>query len=368
MGRKDYAGVDIARFLGFFSVFVIHFLEASAGSGGLSLLGSGTYSLLLDVIGLSGAAVELFFIVSGFCLAGNLRAGHSTAAGAEREKVFSVRDFYRKRFFRLLIPLYVLFVIFALLSLVRHTFPQDVINMQAPVPTALYSLLGLDGLLMTRGYTTFTSFYIGEWFLGVLILLMLFFPLLRIAVQKNRIITLAVSFILYLVFLRWQPFGLGGVASFLVQAFPFVLGMFLASAADDIKLRYCLPVFLLAGLALAAAWLFPGFFRTPAGERCRVYKITLFATAIFLLLLCTEKQLARAAFLRGPLKAVRRYSYAFFLVHHPVLTRVIGRILTEPYTAGKLALAFGISFAAAAAGAYVLDRLCQILTAPRKAR
>lgn len=97
---------------------------------------------------------------------------------------FDTISFYRKRFCSIMIPFYVCFISFRCCLALIGKFPK------APAWTLVFSLIGLDS------YASFfmpTWYTLGEWFLGMILVYYLFFPLLRLAFIRKPKLSLLIS-------------------------------------------------------------------------------------------------------------------------------------------------------------------------------
>ncbi|MBP5224783.1 MAG: acyltransferase family protein, partial [Lachnospiraceae bacterium] len=154
-------------------IFVYHFfIEFSKRTAGVVLP-----RFFTDESGLAchpvAVAVSLFFMVSGASL----------MLSARDESALS---FWKRHFKALLLPFYIVFVLGFLGTLLF--FPERYAGVSAW--TIVLSAIGMDGYLLE----VIPNFYVtGEWFLGCLILLYLCFPLLKKGVEKQPVLTAAVT-------------------------------------------------------------------------------------------------------------------------------------------------------------------------------
>ncbi len=346
MQKRNYVFIDLLRGICFLAVFLCHFVTAASPLGLTLLAGPGLTNVTEDILGGSGIAVCVFFMVSGFCL-------------MQKEGKVDLRIFYGKRFLRLLLPLYFVLAGFLFLSLVSGHGSSEVIAPDAPWYLVFRSLLGLDGLYHVWGHQTFTLVYAGEWFIGILTALYLIAPLLIRCMQKRSHLMMGILTLLTVLLFVMRPFGEVNAALLFPNLFLFVLGMYLSVHFDRIRLIHALPVFSggLFFLVLACIQVSRGdpqyFVRLP--------KVMFLGMSVFVLFLLTEKRLSGRKKLAKRLKPVRTYSYEFFLLHHGILNRVIvffadrsGGVLN----AGGILISLFLSFAITASGAVVLHILC----------
>ena len=116
-------------------------------------------------------AVAVFFMLSGAGLAYTTKEN------------FELKKFYQKRFIRLLIPFYIVIVIYAIVLAIID--PYFKVNHLVGVPKwrIIFTVLGIDEWVSMHNIATF-SLGIGEWFLGALIILYVLFPVFRFLMLK----------------------------------------------------------------------------------------------------------------------------------------------------------------------------------------
>jgi peptidoglycan/LPS O-acetylase OafA/YrhL len=105
--------------------------------------------------------VALFFMISGCGLVNKYYYN------------LSVLDFYKRRFLGIIIPFWVAYIGAFIWKYFGNGF-HTVFN-QIPIENGIYTLIGVDGFLSVCGIPTF--YLIGEWYMGALMIVYLFFPL-----------------------------------------------------------------------------------------------------------------------------------------------------------------------------------------------
>ena len=173
----------------------------------------------------------------------------------------------------------------------------------------VFSILGLDGYLSP---VTATFYKVGEWFLGVILLLYLVFPLLLwcMDTRARRRGLLAAMVLLQLVWPLLCPAPLEAGHTVLGRLPAFALGVwFAALLAQD---RLPLPQ-ALGALAGALLLFVPG---VP-----RLAPLLLAAAALFWVLYALGQKIPRRAW--GVLRRLAAWSYGVYLIHHVLLTLVL---------------------------------------------
>lgn len=182
-------------------------------------------------------------------------------------------------------------------------------NAQIPRWRVLFSVVGLDGYLAPL---TPTFYKIGEWFLGVILLLYLLFPLLLRAMDTpagRR----ALGILLTLLQWIWPfvcPVPLEAGHTVLGRLPAFALGVWFGiQLAED---RSLFPACLWGLAALPLLWV-------PAVPRLAV--LLVLSAALFWAVYALGQRLPAAAW--GFLRRPAAWSYGVYLVHHVLLTLVL---------------------------------------------
>lgn len=246
--------------------------------------------------------VAVFFMLSGASLM-------YTTSGK-----FDIKEFYKKRFVKILIPYYIAFGVYMLLVIFMNRSVHGIFPPGTPAWRIIFTFLGMDAWVYMHGYNTFT-FGIGEWFLGCLMAMYLIFPILRYLMLKNKKIFLAVATILYLILIYNYHFDVAMHLNFFVKLYEFILGMMIGCCIKEVKPKWA---FLSAPVML--------FFLVFPYEIKINYalKITVFAVSFWFSIACLEPWLNKLKL--KCIDVISRYSYEAFLVHH-----VIIQILTEKF-------------------------------------
>ena len=160
-------------------------------------------------------AVSLFFVLSGASLL-------YSNGNPEQPQDFSFHPLsYAKKRFLSIYPSYYIAYLMAFL----FTFGIQHYAFATEPKYLLFSLIGFDGYL---NYMFPTLNFVGEWFVGCIVLIYLCFPLLLYGVKKHPIITGIVAVLLFPLYLKFY-FLPGPVAHCFLTRIPEVLfGMYFA--------------------------------------------------------------------------------------------------------------------------------------------
>ena len=143
------------------------------------------------------------------------------------------RQFYMKRFMRLLIPFYFVNICWFIIRAVRAKSIFALISGIAPWKIIL-GILGIDQWLMLYGVTGFGQ-GIGEWFLGCLIILYVLFPLFRILLLKGKTVFLMVVVLIYVLTLYHYSSSVPIYQSIWIKGCEFIFGMYIGMYLEKIN-------------------------------------------------------------------------------------------------------------------------------------
>ncbi len=249
--------------------------------------------------------VSLFFILSGCGL----------MMSSDNDD-FSIKNFYKKRFFKILVPFYIVYILYFAFHIVAGhlTLPHPFAERHLKPYSFIFTLLGMDSYVDSFGIPS-CSLGLGEWFLGCLIMMYILFPLLRYLMRKNPYLTMGLAILYYvLTILRYYSFwGSDKVpmfTNFVIKIFDFIVGMFLA------KIISKLPRWIsLIGLAVTLLFVLcpkelPGI---------DSYQIVIQSVAIFFAFYGLEPFLENKEKFNQFISKICAYSYEYFLLHHAVI-------------------------------------------------
>lgn len=290
--------LDLVRILSFIMVTMYHFYVAADAYGISGSLES--YKSVSHIM--APLALSAFFMVSGAALI------------YQYSDRCSLKEFYKKRFFGIF-PLFWLAYLFAFLDY----FYQAKGMPEAPKVNFLLTVIGMDGYL--NDYLP-TFYLLGEWFLGMLVMLYLLFPLYRKIMLKCRYI-LPVVFLAGSVWLLLaNPFPMVIEKNLIVCSFYFVLGMMIEMIrlhADKKKFAIGRRIAAAAGLVLFIILLVMERTDVSIDSYCKIF----LRTVSCYMMIMEAAEWMRGKRLRELIYAVSRHSYAFFLLHHVFLHRYL---------------------------------------------
>lgn len=254
-------------------------------------------------------AVAVFFMLSGASLM------HTT------KDDLNVGTFYLKRYVRLLIPFYVVTLLYYIVNVIRVRDFAGVYVGGIPVWRWIFTVLGMDEWVAMHGIVTFSR-GIGEWFLGVLVILSLLFPVFRYLMLKNTKVFMAIATVLYLLVIYNYKSDVLIYMSLPVKAYDFIVGMWFALYWQQIGKVWKYLALVIIGVFLICP--------VPIMIN-EALKILVLGFAILLAFSLLEDSLQDKKL--RVISALSKYSYELYLVHHLVIYAM------TPYQPGEL---FGI--------------------------
>lgn len=292
--KKRLFYLDFVRAIAAISIILIHF-NAIYLYAGAEYLNNVVLTTSAFNVYLGNWGVSLFFIISGCSL--------MYVYGDK----FDCKTFYKKRFFSIYPMFWIAYILgFVFLFLVHHGM-----FMAAPKWTILLTILGFDGYFAGD----IPTFYIlGEWFLGCIILLYILFPLLRYLIIKYPKITFGTSLIVYFIFILFYQGSFAPAKIIFIRLPEFLFGMYFVKYIKRVNI---LPLVLSILVLLLNQFIKPTFDGS--------LQTTYIGIASFLVLVYISDYLNNK-YIQKVCKLISKYSYAIFLVHHVIITVVMGYI------------------------------------------
>lgn len=253
--------------------------------------------------------VSLFLILSGASLMHVYR------------KKFDIWNFYKKRFWAIF-PLYW----FTYLLVMSSEFVQyQTINPNnAPGYKLLLSFIGFDTYL--SGITS-TWASVGEWFLGLIILIYILFPILIWMIDKYEYLLWFISLVIYFVIIRFYPFKLYPSMNIFIRLPEFIFGMAYIkhSWGRSRKIVWCV-IILLALDMMHSNW---------AGSGNKDFRTSYLGICAFILLAKISDRCMRINIVAAICNQISKYSFIIFLVHHRIIWKITGRFDLNSITTEK---------------------------------
>lgn len=271
--------------------------------------------------------VTLFFIISGAAL--------MLTYGDKLDLV----PFYKKRFLSIYPMFWMAYAIAFLFEFYTRGVPAGI-----PHCNMLLSVIGFDGLALSAGVPTY--YLLGEWFLGFIVLFYLIFPLLRYTFVRWPIPTSVVVVVMYgaTLYLNHGPMPMATVLTTRLPEILFGMAFVRYIKKADWKIGLPCLIILVANTLLA-----PTFNKS--------IQTTYVGIAAFLFLVFLAEYAGRLTGIRRICGILSKYSYAIFLVHHVVISKMIAKYDVMTMTRTQSYLLFMTIMMVVAVLSYLLFRL-----------
>lgn len=213
----------------------------------------------------------------------------------------NVIQFYKKRVKALMVPFYIAYVMVLFFNFIVGVKPADI-----PIWKYIYTLLGMDGFL---SYRTSTFYLIGEWFLGLIVICYIFFPLYNVCVKKipwTFLTGVGITFLYnitvyqYKIPMLWNP---------LILTPYFVLGIYFM---EYIYQHIHAEIFFAALLGVYACY-------------CSIFanmNDILVGTFLLFIVIFMLGKFVEKSRVRRVVEVLSKYSYGIILFHHVVINRL----------------------------------------------
>ncbi|WP_210081869.1 acyltransferase family protein [Pantoea endophytica] len=305
MNKKKIASLDYVRALSVLFIIIFHYTAVILYDQKVDVHIS---RYIFPLFG--GLGVSFFIIISGGGIYNSIKNN------------FNVLNFYKKRFISIYPTYYVAYIITVLFLFLiggRMVFQGDFTRI-------IWTLLGLDGFLSGR---VSTYYLIGEWFLGFIIIMYIFFPVIRLLYIKNKYWTFLLALILSILSVRYNSYLYDHIPFWnkrdiwnpIVRLPEFIFGMFLFEQISEkritvIKLITAVALIIVAGYTI-------NDHRDMVINEYR--NIPLFTSILVLMVVVYEFAFKKIHF-NSVINFLSKYSFLAFLYHHQILSIINGKI------------------------------------------
>lgn len=264
--------------------------------------------------------VSLFLIISGASL-----------MYVYGEKCDTLK-FYKKRFLNIF-PMFWMAYIFAFLY---NYYQNGCIKQGVPLRNIIYSLLGIDTWIKNFSVQTFD--YVADWFLGLIIIIYIVFPLLRLMINKHPVILAVIAIVMYILSVCTINRNV-----LLFSRLPeFLFGMYFMKYIRKVNWKWIIP----AGAVILLNSIIKPEFNS-------IFQTTYIGICSFILLVWIA-DFIKANWFKSVCRKISKYSYACFIIHHMVIYMVIPRINIYTISVGQSYLLFGYVCIMVALATYIL--------------
>lgn len=298
---------DLVRCVAIFLVLAHHFTN-----GNVSVVPK---SWSFNGFSIGSLGVSMFFILSG------------AALRYSDEGKYSLGRFVRSRFFSIF-PIFWVGFAGAHLVYYLHFWGGGSPFLGIPKWKLVFSLLACDGWL---GFLGPNFCVIGEWFLGCIIIIYAFYPIIRRLVEKWPIAVLAVQLALVFVLADRSVLHIPPFTNPLFRCFEFSCGVafsrwgLVASSPDDKKRPRRL---LLSSIAFAVVGLFVSLVSRHPSSAITFATIFLIGIIGFVVVYLIGDAICSVRAQKA-IEVLSRYSFAAFLCHHVIANMLLSFYLSH---------------------------------------
>ncbi len=325
MKKRDF-GIDLIRAVSVLGIVLHHY----TGELYLAHADLPVYIGLNYIEGSFGWLFStLFFVISGMALFINYPV-------IKKEDIIT---FYKKRCLAIFPAFYVVWIFLY----VERVLESGAFLYNGKPIDLLWSVFGLDG------YVGSAYYLIGEWFIGIILLMYIMYPLVIYLNRNIPLITSAIIVVLFLVenyhYCGIQTGPFRGVFSSLLS---FYIGICLAKYRNSLVNKKLMIVSIIVS-ALQ--------FIVPVGTIDRNILVHFLGLTLTVAIYNVGQYLTCVFALNRLVTYIARLSYCIFLVHHPLVSKVVGLMLSGPISMKKYVLNFILILAWIVVVAWGLDRI-----------
>lgn len=281
---------------------------------------------------IGGFGVSLFLIISGASLM------------YVYEEKCELKKFYKKRFLNIFPMFWLAYGICFLYNFYNTgSIPQGI-----PQKNIIFSILGIDTWLVNFSVPTFGL--VAEWFLGLIIIIYIVFPILRWGVNKHPVILGIFIMVMYAISLL----KVNSSVVLFARLPEFLFGMYFVKYIKKINFKWVIPSVAILVLNTVIA---PGF--------NAIAQTTYVGICSFIILVWVS-YFVKWAWIKNICRTIGKYSYACFIIHHFVIYKVVERVNLYNITTSQSYLLFMWVCIVVSAASWLLyhchDKLIKMLT------
>ena len=252
-------------------------------------------TLKVGNIYIGALGVSLFLIISGAAM---------MYVYGNQDKI-NWKKFYSKRFITIFPMFWLAYLVVGFFTF----FEQKGINAAIPRKNFIFTVLGFDTYLANFGVKTFSL--VGEWFLGLIILIYLLFPLFIKLIERYPIIFAAGTLVVYVFSLFiFKEKSWSGVF-FTVRIPEFIFGMYFIECVKKVNVYtalLCLIIILFNHIV------------KPEIINPNVQVIYVGICAFIVLTYIAD--IIKLSFINKVCATICKYSYPCFIIHHWIIYRI----------------------------------------------
>lgn len=273
---------------------------------------------------------QIFLMVSGALLYYNY------------EKKIKLKEYYKKRWKSIFPTFYLAYFLVELFRVINN---KKISHLK--IFPYIYTILGMDGYLINN---TTTYYILGEWFLGMIIILYIVFPFILKCFKKNNLLTMFISIFIYLLFLDKTIINPVSIWSITSCGLSFVLGMFIIKNRNIIINKFTMVASFVSILILTYMPL----------EKSLDISLHLMSAYLFIFLIFIGEWIMKSKINNKMFGFLNKYSYAIFLLQHEIIFKILTRY--NPASPIKIFGLFLIDVLVTIVFAIILTKLVEIIS------
>lgn len=323
MKRERLFYLDFIRAIATFVIVLTHFNALYYYNVSPATPEKAVITMRVANIYIGGFGVSLFLIVSGASL-----------MYVYENKCETLR-FYKKRF----LSIYPMFWMAYVAVFLYNYYKTGGIQQGVPKINIIFSVLGIDTWLSNFGVPNFGI--VGEWFLALIVMIYIVFPLLRILVNKYPWITAAVLAVMYIL-----SICLVDKSVTLFARLPeFAFGMYIVKYTRNKQIKW------MRGGILSLVILILNTILSPSWNN--MFQVTYVGICSFIVLVWLSGYV-KADWIKSVCRKIGKYSYACFIIHHTVIYKIAANVNLYAITKAQSWLLFGYVCMMVAVATYLL--------------
>lgn len=293
-------------------------------------------SLNLCNVFVGGMGVSLFLIISGASL--------MYVYGEKLE----VCKFYKKRF----LNIYPMFWIAYLIVFLYNFYKNGCIPQGIPMKNMIFSILGID--MWVTNFSVPNFGIVAEWFLGLIIIIYIIFPLLRWLINKYPVALGIGAVVMCIISIN----TVNKSVTLFARLPEFLLGMYFIKYKlyKKVNYKWAIPAALVLVLNTI---LKPGF--------NNMLQVIYTGISTFIVLVWISNFI-KANWIKSICRTISKYSYACFIIHHTVIYKIIPNVNLNTISHAQSYLLFGYVCIMVCVATYLLyhlhDKIVKMLKEP----
>lgn len=318
MGKERLFYLDFIRAIAVMMIVLTHYNANFIGYNGSAQLSKIVLTEFPFGVYLGDLGVGLFMLISG-----------SALWYVYGEKKINYFSFYKKRLISIL-PMF--YIAYAAAFLVNFWINKGFFTNGISLKYFISTIFGFDTLMNSVGVPSFAL--VGEWFIGMIIIIYFLFPLLKGIVSRSDMMSILLSVLILIIFCL-DIFNNNKIWHFLQLTIGFVpifvIGMLLQKHIDIFtkKIMFFLSIIILV--------LNTYFKQNVLPEKFQMIYASL---AFFVIAVSMSSVFNKNYIIRNIAVIISKYSYPIFLTHHFITNKMVNHFNIQSINIGESYILF----------------------------